>query len=91
MSIYNIPIHVLHEYIRQLKKDHPPGTKIVVVHADDFVNPIINGTEGTVKFVDRSGCLHVETRSGRHIVLNYKHGDRWRILHYPDDKNKSPL
>ena len=52
-----------------LKKEYPPGTRIVLNSMGDDPRPIESGTRGTVEAVDDIGTVHCEFDSGRSLGL----------------------
>lgn len=52
-----------------LKKEYPPGTRIVLNSMGDDQRPIESGTRGTVKVVDDIGTVHCEFDNGRNLGL----------------------
>lgn len=52
-----------------LKKEYPPGTRIVLNSMGDDPRPIESGMCGTVKFVDDIGTVHCEFDNGRSLGL----------------------
>ena len=52
-----------------LKKEYPPGTRIVLNSMSDDPRPIESGMCGTVKVVDDIGTVHYEFDSGRSLGL----------------------
>ena len=54
--------------VAKLKKEYPPGTRIVLNHMDDkwAVPP---GTRGTVRLVDDSGQVHPVWDNGRTLAI----------------------
>ena len=51
-----------------LKKMYPPGTKVQLVHMDDFQAPH-EGTIGIVEDVDDIGNIHVKWSNGSSLAL----------------------
>lgn len=52
-----------------LKKEYPPGARIVLNSMGDDPRPIESGTRGTVEFVDDIGTVHCEFDNGRRLGL----------------------
>ncbi len=52
-----------------LKKEYPPGTRIVLNSMGDDPRPIESGTRGTVAVVDDIGTVHCEFDNGRRLGL----------------------
>ena len=52
-----------------LKKEYPPGTRIVLKSMGDDPRPILSGMHGTVKVVDDIGTVHCKFDSGRNLGL----------------------
>ena len=52
-----------------LKKEYPPGTRIVLNSMGDDPSPIESGTRGTVAVVDDIGTVHCQFDNGRSLCL----------------------
>lgn len=52
-----------------LKKEYPPGTRIVLNSMGDDPRQIESGTRGTVAVVDDIGTVHCEFDNGRRLGL----------------------
>lgn len=52
-----------------LKKEYPPGTRIVLNSMGDDPRPIQSGMRGMVKVVDDIGTVHCEFDNGRSLGL----------------------
>ncbi len=52
-----------------LKKEYPPGTRIVLNSMGDDPRPIESGTRGTVAVVDDIGTVHCDFDNGRKLGL----------------------
>ena len=52
-----------------LKKEYPPGTRIVLNSMGDDPRPIQSGMRGTVEAVDGIGTVHCKFDSGRSLGL----------------------
>ena len=52
-----------------LKKEYPPGTRIVLNSMGDDPRPIESGTRGTVAVVDDIGTVHCNFDNGRRLGL----------------------
>lgn len=55
--------------IEGLKKQYPPGTRIMLDSMGDDPRPIEPGTTGTVKIVDDMGTLHCQFDNGRFLGI----------------------
>ena len=64
------------EVVEGLKKQYPPGTKVVLDFCDDEYREMPSGMEGVVTGVDDAGQLHAKWANGSTIALVYGH-DRW--------------
>ena len=58
------------EIVEQLRKECPIGTRVELVHMDDFQAPPI-GTKGTVRGVDDAGSIMVRWDNGSGLSLAY--------------------
>lgn len=58
------------EIVEQLRKEYPIGTRVELVHMDDFQAPPI-GTKGTVRGVDDAGSIMVRWDNGSGLSLAY--------------------
>lgn len=61
-----------------LKYSYRDGQRVKLISMND-VNPIDEGTEGTVRFVDDIGQIHVEWDNGRRLAL-IPGKDKWRRI-----------
>ena len=52
-----------------LKKEYPPGTRIVLNSMGDDPHPIESGARGTVEVVDDIGTVHCRFDDGRSLGL----------------------
>ena len=52
-----------------LKKEYPPGTRIVLNSMGEDPRPIENGVRGTVEAVDDIGTVHCRFDNGRSLGL----------------------
>ena len=52
-----------------LKKEYPPGTRIVLNSMGNDPRPIQSGMRGTVEVVDDIGTVHCEFDNGRSLGL----------------------
>lgn len=60
------------EIVESIRKEYPIGTRVELVHMDDFQAPPI-GTKGTVKGVDDTGSILVSWDNG--CGLNVVYGE----------------
>lgn len=58
------------EIVEQVKKDYPPGTKIILVKMDDPQAPA-PGTKGVVRGVDDTASLLVKWANGSSLNVIY--------------------
>lgn len=58
------------EEVAKLRKEYPIGTRIELVHMDDFQAPPI-GTKGTVTGVDDIGSICVHWDNGSSLNIAY--------------------
>ncbi len=58
------------EELEELRKNYPAGSRVELVHMDDFQAPP-PGTCGTVKYVDDAGTIHVAWDTGSSLGLVY--------------------
>lgn len=56
------------EHILELKKEYPSGTKVHLIHMNDYQAPPA-GTIGTVTSVDDMGTIHVSWENGSSLGL----------------------
>lgn len=56
---------VIHpEMLKRLKKQYPPGTRVILLKMDDPYAKLKPGDKGTVTEVDDIGTIHVNWDSG---------------------------
>ena len=47
------------EQVESIRKNYPPGTRVMLNNMNDPYFPVESGTRGTVRYVDDSGQLGV--------------------------------
>lgn len=57
------------EQVASIRKNYPPGTRIVLNNMNDPYSPVESGTRGTLRYVDDSGQLGVAWDNGRSLSL----------------------
>lgn len=57
------------EYIEQLRKKYPVGTKIQLISMRNEEYPVLPGTIGEVKWVDDIGSIHMRWENGSSLAL----------------------
>ena len=57
------------EQVASIRKNYPPGTRVMLNNMNDPYSPIESGTRGTVRYVDDSGQLGVAWDNGRSLPL----------------------
>ena len=67
------------EQVEFIRKNYPPGTRVMLNNMDDPYSPVESGTRGTVRYVDDSGQLGVAWDNGRSLSL-IPGEDRFRKL-----------
>ena len=55
----------LHKQAQIMKERYPAGTRIMLLHMSDNLNPVPPNTKGTVDHVDDIGTLHCTFDNGR--------------------------
>ena len=63
--------------LKQLRKEYPKGTRVVLESLDDPYRKIPKGTRGVVKFLDDAGQLNTEWEGYGTLALIYG-VDSWR-------------
>ena len=58
------------EIVERLRETYPEGTRVELVHMEDFQAPPI-GTKGTVRGVDDAGSIMVRWDNGSGLSLAY--------------------
>lgn len=56
------------ELVQVFRERYPEGTRIRMIHMTD-PHPVDTGTEGTVKFVDDAGHIHVSWDNGSTLAV----------------------
>ena len=62
--------------VEGLRKQYPPGTKVILDFCDDPYRDMPTGMEGVVTGVADAGQLHAEWSNGSTLALIYGH-DSW--------------
>jgi len=57
------------EWLKFMKEQYPPGTRIRLVEMNDPYSPVLPSTEGTVNFIDDQCQLHMDGDNGRTLAL----------------------
>ena len=56
-------------YLEQLRKQYPVGTKIRLISMRDEKYPILPGTIGEVTHIDDVGSIHMKWQNGSSLAL----------------------
>ena len=56
-------------YLEQLRKQYPVGTKIRLISMRDEKYPILPGTIGEVTHIDDLGSIHMKWQNGSSLAL----------------------
>ena len=57
------------EQVASIRKNYPPGTRVMLDNMNDPYSPVESGTRGTVRYVDDCGQLGVAWDNGRSLSL----------------------
>ena len=57
------------EQVESIRKNYPPGTRVMLNNMNDPYYPVESGTRGTVRYVDDTGQLGVAWDNGRSLPL----------------------
>ena len=57
------------EQVEFIRKNYPPGTRIILNNMNDPYSLVESGTRGTVRYVDDAGTLAVVWDNGRSLSL----------------------
>ena len=57
------------EQVEFIRKNYPPGTRVMLNNMNDPYSPVESGTSGTVRYVDDAGTLAVTWDNGRSLSL----------------------
>lgn len=57
------------EQVASIRKNYPPGTRVMLNNMNDPYSPVEPGTRGTVRYVYDSGQLGVAWDNGRSLSL----------------------
>ncbi len=55
--------------IQRIKEIYYPGQRIRLLHMEDQYQPVPDGMEGSVAFVDDAGQIHMKWDNGRSLAL----------------------
>lgn len=70
------------EWVKFMKEQYPPGTRVHLTEMHDPYAPVPSGTEGTVNFVDDAGQLQMQWDNGRTLAL-IPGEDRFSVIPQP--------
>ena len=70
------------EWVKFMKEQYPPGTRIRLTEMRDPYAPVPPGTEGTVDFVDDACGIHMQWDNGRTLAL-IPGEDRFSVIPQP--------
>ena len=57
------------EYLEQLRKKYPAGTKLQLISMRDEKYPILPGTTGEVTHIDDMGSIHMKWQNGSSLAI----------------------
>lgn len=57
------------EQVESIRKNYPPGTRVMLNNMNDLYFPVEPGTRGTVRYVDDAGQIGVAWDNGRSLSL----------------------
>ena len=58
--------------LKQLREQYPVGTRVELVHMDDPYNrKLVPGCQGTVRWVDDMGTIHISWDFGSNLGVVY--------------------
>ena len=57
------------EHVESIRKNYPPGTRVMLDNMNDPYSPVEPGIRGTVRYVDDAGTLAVAWDNGRSLSL----------------------
>ena len=55
--------------VQKIRESFVPGQRIRLLHMEDQYQPVPDGTEGSVEFVDDAGQIHMKWDNGRTLAL----------------------
>lgn len=70
------------EWVKFMKEQYPPGTRVRLTEMRDPYAPVPSGTEGTVDFVDDAGQFQMQWDNGRTLAL-IPGEDRFSVIPQP--------
>lgn len=59
----------LHRQAPSIRRDYPPGTRVLLLHMQEELHPIEDNTKGTVLSVDDIGDIECQFDNGRIMRL----------------------
>ena len=66
--------------LKQLREEYPVGTRVELIHMDDPYNrTLVPGCQGTVRWVDDMGTIHVSWDCGSSLGL-ISGEDSWKKI-----------
>ena len=57
------------EQVESIRKNYPPGTRVMLNNMNDPYSPVEPGTRGAVRYVDDAGQIGVAWDNGRSLSL----------------------
>lgn len=55
--------------IQEIKETYVLGQRIRLLHMEDQYQPIPDGAEGSIEFIDDAGQIHMKWDNGRSLAL----------------------
>lgn len=57
------------EEVKEIREKYPKGAIVRLIHMDDHIHPVPDGTIGVVDYVDDAGQIHMRWETGSGLAL----------------------
>lgn len=57
------------EEVKEIREMYPKGAVVRLIHMEDYIHPVPDGTIGVVDYVDDAGQIHMRWETGSGLAL----------------------